>query len=736
MDTLLYKSPSKHWKEALPVGNGKTAVMIYGGDTNETLCFNDVTLWSGYPKDQNSKKSLQNIDKVRDLIFKGKNHRADVLAQKTLKGGFSETFLPLGTVKINFDNVSKDNFSRKLNLSTAIHTVETDGVLRECFSSNPDKVTVYKINAKEKISLNIEMDSELKYSVSCDNGMNLFGNAPDHDAPIYHKESKPIRYDKNKAMAYCLRLEVKTDGEVLYQNNKTIVKNANEVVLYFATETGYIGFNKMPITDTSKIVDLCKETLSKVNKNYDEIKNKHIDDFSSLFNRQSVSFGIEDNAPTDELIKKVKKGDNMSALSELFYNYGKFLMISGSRIGGQPLNLQGQWNSEVRPPWSSNYTTNINTEMNYWGASRCGLFECIEPLINMLWEMIETGSKTAKTNYDCDGFCCNHNTDIWRKSTPCIGSCSFMFAPLCGAWLTNEICAHYLNGGLEEYKDKIIKITEESAKFVKDFLVMHDGQYVICPSTSPENSFRKRFSICFLDYATAFDMAVAKQALHNALECTEDEKLKEEINKILPKLYPFKKGKTGIMEYHDDFSIIEKGHRHFSPLYAFYPAKQIEYYNDPEKTEWVRELFHYRLDHSGQHIGWSAAWAICLSSKLREPETNKGVIKNLLCNAIFTNLFCYHPPTYFQIDGNFGYIAGINEMLLSEEKGVIELLPGLIDDYKDGYAKNMFVNGVKVSFTWKNGKITSIESDKGIKVYSKNLSEDVKFNDMITLVEV
>lgn len=736
METLLYKKPAKKWKEALPIGNGKSAVMIYGGLTDETLCFNDVTLWSGYPKDQTSKKSLKNLDKVRNLIFDGKNHKADVLAQKTLKGGYSETFLPLGNVKIKFSNINCDDYSRSLNLSNAIHTVKTNGVKRDCFSSNPDKVTVYKITSIQPISLSIEMNSKLHYSVNCDNGMNLFGNAPDHDAPVYHKGLFPIRYNEKKGMAFCLRLEAESNGTVIYQGNRTIIENATDITLYFATETGFIDFNKMPITDTNKVIDLCKSALSKVNKNYEDIKSRHIEDFSSLFNRQSISLGNDDIIPTDELIEKVKKGGNMSALSELFYNYGKYLLISGSRTGGQPLNLQGQWNAEVQPPWSSNYTTNINTEMNYWGASRCGLSECIEPLIEMLWEMIETGSKAAKVNFDCEGFCCNHNTDIWRKATPCKGSCSFMFAPLCGVWLTNEIYAHYLNGELEEYKDKIIKIVEESARFVKDFLVMHDGNYVICPSTSPENSFRNKGKVCYLDYATAFDMALSKQALQNASKCTSDEKLKEEIEEIIPKLYPLRKGEYGISEYHQNYGITEKGHRHFSPLYSFYPAKQIEFYRNPEETSWIRELFYYRLEHSGQHIGWSAAWAICLSSKLRDSKTAESVIRNLLCNAIFKNLFCYHPPTYFQIDGNFGFIAGINEMLLSEEQGVIELLPGLIKDYNTGYAKNMVVNGVKVSFTWEDGKVTSIECNKPIKVFNKNLSNDIKLNDLVTLVEI
>lgn len=735
MNELFYTSPALHWKEALPIGNGKTGIMIYGGKSEEKLCFNDVTLWSGYPKDYNSSLCLENLEKVRNLIFDGKNHEADVLAAEKMCGDFSESYLPLGFIKMKFHGISEENYKRTLSLSNGIHTVFADGVRREAFSSYIDGISVYSISSQTAFDVEIKANSKLRHKVIYKNGITLFGNAPDYDAPLNHKKGLiATRYNEHKAMSYCLKASVETDGVIEYKSRKAIIKNATDVKLYFATATGFRGFNKMPVTDTDFAVDLCQKALSNANKNYSELKKNHINDFSSLYSLQSISFYAEDKSPTDEIIKKVRHGENTAALSELFYNYGKYLMISGSRIGGQPLNLQGIWNNEVRPPWSCNYTVNINTEMNYWGASRSGLSKCLEPFINMVLELIENGQKTAKINYGCEGFACNHNVDIWRKTTSTQGPCRYMFSPLCSIWLANEICAHYLNGELGEYREDVIKIAEEAAKFAKSFLVLHNDFYVVCPSVSPENAFKSGGNICFLDYATAYDTALVRESFINAIEIATNENLITEIKNIMPKLYPFKQSKLGICEYHKDYEMQERGHRHFSPLYAFYPANQIGYYSDKEKTDWVQKLFHDRLNNSGQHIGWSAAWAICIAARLREADTAEKVIKDLFKNAIFKNLFCYHPPTYFQIDGNFGFIAAVNELLLSQDSNIIELLPALPNDFKNGKAENMLVKGAKISFEFENGEIISVSSTNPVKVLNKHFAKNAKINENIILI--
>lgn len=739
MNKIWYKKSAKNWREALPIGNGFSGVMVYGSHKKERLCFNDATLWSGYPKDYNSAESLENLNKVRRLVFEGRNSEADALCEDKLKGFYSETFLPLGDIVLTFSGTDKNIQSRVLDLSTGVHTVESSGCKSEIFSSYPDKITVYKIKSDRRFSVKIKAKSKLHHCVSTENAMfTLCGNAPDYVAPNYLiTELFPVKYNEKKGMAFCLCTQVYTDGCTENKGNFLKITNATELTVYFATATGFNGFDKMPCTDTSAVVNRCKAHLRSTEKNYDELKKRHIEDFSRLYKQQSISFGNDTDIPTDELIQSVKNGKDEKSLCELLYNYGKYMIISGSRKGGQPLNLQGIWNHSIRPPWSSNYTVNINTQMNYWGTSRSGLSECIEPFIQMVYELLETGRKTAKTNYGCSGFACNHNVDIWRKTPPVQGDANYMFEPLCGVWLANEIYAHFRNGYLNEYKDKIKEIVTEAAKFANDYLVLHNAYYVICPSASPENVFMNNGKRCKLDYASAFDMGLVKQAFNNALEISDDENLKSDISEKILRLHPFKNGKHGICEWHKDYETPEKGHRHFSPLYAFYPAALIGYYENKEQRQWIQKLFKYRLENSGQHIGWSAAWAICIAARLRDSNTAKTVIRNLLCHAVFKNLFCVHPPFYFQIDGNLGFIAGINEMLLTEENSMIELLPALPENFAEsGHVQNMLVNGAKISFKWKNGMVTEISADKPILVYDKNIAVNINTDNNISFNKI
>lgn len=738
MHKIWYKKTAGNWREALPIGNGFSGVMVYGSAKKERLCFNDGTLWSGYPKEYASAESLENLEKVRSLIFAGKNSEADALCEEKLKGFYSETFLPLGDVLLTFGKTDKKIISRCLDLSTGIHTVQANGFRSEIFSSYPDKVTVYKMKSDTQISVKIKVKSKLRHRVRTDGDtVYLYGTAPDYAAPNYLRTALfPVRYHEKKGMGFCLCLQVDTDGTLVRGRHGLKVMNATELTVYFATATGFNGFDKMPCTDAKAVARNCKSHLSRVEKDYNTLKEKHITDFSRLYTQQGIAFCADTDIPTDELLNAVKRGADEKALCELLYNYGKYMIIAGSRKGGQPLNLQGIWNHAVRPPWSSNYTVNINTEMNYWGAARAGLSECIAPFVQMIYEALQTGKKTAEINYGCRGFACNHNVDIWRKTPPVQGDANYMFAPLCGVWLANEIYAHYKNGFLNEYREKIQEIVLEAARFANDFLILYADQYVICPSASPENVFLENGKSCKLDYASAFDMGLVRQAFQNALEIGADTQLCAEIRDKYDRLYPFMNGKNGICEWHKEYDTPEKGHRHFSPLYAFYPANIIGYYADCEKTEWVRRLFHYRTAHSKQYIGWSAAWALCLSARLRERETLQGILRSMLCHSVFTNLFCVHPPFYFQIDGNLGFVAGINEMLLTEERGVVELLPALPENFaKTGKAENMVVNGVKISFAWKNGVVTEISASEPISVYNRHIADTVQADRKISIVQ-
>lgn len=414
MHKIWYKKSALNWREALPIGNGFTGVMVYGSSKKERLCFNDGELWSGYPKNYNSADSFDNLEKVRKLIFEGRNSEADALCEDKLKGFYSETFLPLGDVLFDFGKTDKNIMARSLDLSTGIHTVKSNGFRSEIFSSNPDRVTVYRIKADKRFSVKMKAKSRLHHSVKTDGGcLMLYGNAPDYATPNYLRtELFPIKYNEKKGMAFCLCAQIFTDGMLISRKHSLKIAGASEVTVYFETATGFNGFDKMPCTDTNAVIKKCRLHLNKVEKSYDVLKKRHMDDFSRLYTQQSISFHKDEDIPTDELLNAVKKGADEKAFCELLYNYGKYMIVSGSRKGGQPLNLQGIWNHAVRPPWSSNYTVNINTQMNYWGASRAGLSECIEPLLQMVYETLQNGRKTAEINYGCRGFACNHNVDI------------------------------------------------------------------------------------------------------------------------------------------------------------------------------------------------------------------------------------------------------------------------------------------------------------------------------------
>ena len=735
MNFIKYSKPAAEWQEALPIGNGHMGVMTFGDLQKETLCFNDATLWSSYPHSDDKENGFQDLQKVRALILNGKNHKADLLAEEKLSGGWSATYLPLGNIYIEMDGLHTDGYQRKLDFENAIHTVTANGVNAQIFASYPKNVVVYRMESDHSFHAKITAESVLRHKVTVDTGLTLFGNAPDRIFPRNHDavHGDNVRYDEHKAMAYALRLEVVSNGQILYNRDNIEIVDANEMTIYFVTSTGYKAFHQMPETNSAVLVQQCKQKLRNLAKEYDAIRAEHIADFSQLYHKQMLTICEDCDLTTDKIIQNARAGGSLEVLSQMMYNMGKYMLISGSRVGSQPLNLQGIWNREIRPPWSCNYTTNINTQMNYWAASNCGLSTCIEPLIRMMKEAMTTGGHTAKAVFGAEGFCCNHNMDIWRKTSPSMGSARWFLSPLCGAWLTNELYKHYLQGELNEYRDTIFTIVQENAKFLMSYLIKYEGKYAICPSSSPENAFRLKLKPAALDIGTAYDMAIVRESLHFAYEICEDSVLKAKIKTYIEQLYPIQKGRHGIREYHKKYMEYEPGHRHFSPLYAFYPGNEIGYYADPKRTQWVRELFWRRLNKSHQHIGWSAVWAMCIGARLRDVQAEQKVIRHFITDAIFENLFCFHEPNFFQIDGNLGFVAGLNELLITEENGVIELLPAILPEYKTGKMENFLLKGAKISFTWRNSKVVSITSDKPIKVYNKHLSDTVQLSDTIAL---
>ncbi len=725
MKILRYKTPAKKWIDALPLGNGITGAMVYGGIKRERIAFNDSNLWSGRPKKHDSPASLENLSKVRELIFNGENHLADRLTEEKLCGDYSEGYLPLGELNITFKGAKRGFYERSLDIGKALFSVKNGQSNREAFCSYPSRVFVYKVSSHTPFDALVTTSSKIPaHKVSYGEDIVLVGQAPDHVVPSY-KGPMPdaVKYNDLLGMAFALVTRVKTDGATSSSQKGYEIKGAKEMVIYATTATGFTAYNEVPINDYDYPIQKCIDHLDSLSYDYDKIKAEHVADYTRLFHRHELKIASDKGQFTDALYRKAKLGKITPELVSLFYNYGKYLTIAGSRKGGQALNLQGIWNDDIRPPWSSNYTTNINAEMNYWPTSQVGLTECLAPYFQMVYELSLRGKSTAKTNYGSRGFCVNHNTDIWRKTAPVKGNPQYMFAPLCGAWLVNEICEHYSYGELEEYRDELQEILKANTEFILDYLVLHDGKYLTCPSASPENTFLKGGKRCYLDYASAFDMGIVKQSLANYLALVPNGEYSAQVKEVMDNLYPFQEDLDGIVEWSKYYPTPEVGHRHFSPLYAFHPARQIGYYSHPEEREWVRRLMHTRIYNVKQYFGWSGAWALALSARLREKDTTALVISRVLGKAIFKNLFDMHPPRLFQIDGNFGFVHGLNEALIQIEGDTLELLPALPDYIANGEVKGArLVGGYSVDFSWEGGKVTYVKCNRPLKIRKTNLS--------------
>ncbi len=721
MNSLIYFRPTRFWHEALPLGNGKTAVMVYGGKSSERLCFNDATFWSGYPQNHDRKEAFENLQKARELIFQGKYSLASHLITDILYGYYSQAYMPLADLKIKFTGVKdRKKYKHSLDLNTALFQAESGSLKRTCFVSYPDNIAVYRAESKEKFGLVLSGDSKVKHSVRVSGKKLLvYGNAPDVALPNYLRtELFPIRYNEKKAMAFCLAACVDTDGNVLYGEKRIKITGASYVNIYSVTGTGFSGYDKMPVSDCEKVIAYTVKNLKVYD--YHKIIQSHISDYKALYDRHKLVIGENSDKDVPSLIETAKSGKSAPDLISLLYNYGKYLTIAGSR-DSQPLNLQGQWNHSVRPPWSSNLTTNINYEMNYWHTSAVGLQECLKPFYKATREIVERGKNTAKVNFGAKGFACNHNVDIWRNTSPVKGDAEYMYAPLCGAWIVNETVAHQLNGGKGFDKDTLYAL-EQSVLFILDYLVEKDGYLFTCPSASPELRFNASDGSASVDYAGAFEMSVIRRAFSYALESPMSENIKQRIREAEKKLYPYRKCKFGLAEWHKEFDFNEKGHRHFSPLYGVYPGKTIGYYKDKELFELNYKLFKVRTDNAHSSIGWSAAWAICLAGRFHDKDTASKTVKSMLAKSIMKNLFDFHPPVFFQIDGNFGFVAGINELLVYEEDGIIELLPACIDELKCGSISGHVVNGIRIDFEWQNGQVIKFTADKHVRLRNKNIS--------------
>ncbi len=760
---LYFDRPADFFEETFVIGNGTQGGIIYGNPSRERISLNDITFWTGEPDTAvYTPGAYKTIPEIRAALDAGDYQLAQEL-QKKVQGHYTNNYQPIGNLFIDFaDKTEASNYSRKLNISDATakvsYTKGDNEITTEYIASAPDSIIAIRISAEQPIDFTLSFESPIKKVEvnSTANGIIAEGSASYSSLPSYvdMPADQKLLYDDARGIRFRTDIRAIAPGATIIpdDNGSLSVKNAVQTLIIVAIATNFNGSDKNPATlgtDYKAIASRKADNASQ--KSFDQLLKNHISDYSSLFSRVNINLGESDAAlnemPTDIRLKNYY--DNTAYdpdLEELYFNYGRYLLISSSRTPRVPANLQGLWNEYLLPPWSSNYTTNINVEENYWPAEVTNLSELHMPLLSFIKQLPVTGKDTAREYYGVDrGWCLGHNSDIWAITNPVglnSGDPQWANWNMGGAWIASHIWEHYLFTRDIDFLREYYPTLKGAAEFCLDWMIEDkDGNLITSPSTSPENNFIAPDGKPAATSAGAFaDLAMIRQCLADTREAAkvlnEDAELVKEIDTALSKIAPYKIGQAGqLQEWAIDFKEQDPQHRHQSHLYGLYPGHHISLSETPELAKAAAKSLEIKGDNT---TGWSTGWRVNLLARLADADKAYAMYRRLLKyvspdkykgpdkrkgGGTYPNLLDAHSP--FQIDGNFGGTAGVAEMILQSTPESITLLPALPEQWKDGAISGLRTRcGATVDATWKDGKVSALTltpiADAEIKVFVNN----------------